>query len=73
MRRPPIPISDPLQTWAKRTGSDGGLLERQQTLAHGLPQSGDDNRLVAAIGYMPHTKSRRDASDVPPTSTIGCV
>jgi len=29
---------------------------------HGLPLSGDDNRLVAAIGYMPHTKSQRDAS-----------
>ena len=30
--------------------------------AHGLPKSGDDNRLVAAIGYMPHTKSQWDAS-----------
>src|SRR5215471_3517736 len=29
---------------------------------HGLPQCGDDNRLVAAIGYMPHTKLQRDAS-----------
>ena len=29
---------------------------------HGLPQCGDDDRLVAAIGYMPHTKLQRDAS-----------
>ena len=41
--------------------------------AHGLPQSGDDNRLVAAIGYMSHAKSKRDVSGVALTSTIGCV
>src|SRR5262249_9401572 len=41
--------------------------------AHGLPQSACDNRLVAAIGYMSHAKSKRDVSGVAPTSTIGCV
>jgi hypothetical protein len=36
------------------------------------PKLGVTTGLVAAIGYMSHTKSQRDAP-VPPTSTIGCV
>ena len=32
---------------------------------HMDPQIGDDNRLAATIGYMPHTKLQRDARPVP--------
>jgi hypothetical protein len=38
------------------------LLRNSRTNRMHIPKSGNDNRLVAAIGYMPHTKSQWDAS-----------
>ena len=45
------------------TACSAHLRNSRTNRMHGLPQIGDDNRIVVAIGYMPHTKSLRDASD----------